>query len=261
MSIESTLLGKYNMKVKATFIAGFILFLLSEIMFFGSFFWTFFDRLFHITSYTFFFTNLEGFETLKWNTAPLLATTILISSGYFYNHAYYALLARRITIFSAYSTSALLLGFLFIYMQYLEYTELYATFSDTVFFSIFYLITGFHGVHVLIGTIFISKAHDAVTLSDNTVSTESTLLVLFALIYWHFVDTIWILVMLFIYQLNAADTFTLVNYNNVSIGKIVLPICNECTELLQTTKKLLNMKTTSASYFIERTIQYISNKS
>ncbi|MFO1129963.1 MAG: cytochrome c oxidase subunit 3 [Rickettsiales bacterium] len=92
-----------------------------------------------------------------------------------------------------------ILGVIFLIFQYLEYNFLNFKMQDNVNFSIFYLITGFHGAHVFIGIIFLlicyfKNLNNAKILKRNDFILTS--------IYWHFVDFIWILVFIFFYLLN-----------------------------------------------------------
>jgi cytochrome c oxidase subunit III len=90
--------------------------------------------------------------------------------------------------FNAYLLSLLtnLLGFLFLSIQYLEYKHLKFGLSDTVYCSLFYLLTGFHGVHVFLGNLLLIIQYSLKFLYAS----KSNLGLALALIYWHFVDII-----------------------------------------------------------------------
>ena len=178
-----------------------MLFLLSEIMIFGSFFWVFFDRLFHLSYVTGYLSVPTSVELIRWFKEPLYATVVLVASGYTCNYSYY--LFRENDLLQAYLYSFLtnLLGCIFLYIQYMEYSHLKFTISDTVYCAVFFLLTGFHGTHVLIGTLFLFVQYWIKWKEGNNNLLGLTL----ALIYWHFVDIIWIFLFIFVYLFNNLD--------------------------------------------------------
>jgi len=197
---ESMVFGKYNRKVRKTLVAGFILFLVSEVLFFAGFFWTYFDRFFHLSAFTGSRSVPFGLEMSIWYKKPLIATLILITSGYLGNAAHYWMKMKDWNKAVSYSITCILFGYLFLIMQLEEYMHLLFDISDSVFGSIFYLMTGFHGFHVIIGMIFLNFQHDR--LYYYHFSQERNLGYGLALVYWHFVDIIWILLYISLYLLN-----------------------------------------------------------
>lgn len=209
---ESNILGRYTRKVRASLIFGFFLFLLSEIMLFSGFFWSFFDRIFHLSYATFNMSQLNGFETIIWYKTPLKATVLLLTSGYTLNYAYYMLRIGNATISIFFMHITLICAYLFLWLQLEEYSELTFTIADSVYASLFFLLTGFHGMHVLVGTIFIIYSLERL-VTKNQLNTKHINFGL-ALIYWHFVDIIWIFLFIFIYMLNSWDFIFLVKKLN-----------------------------------------------
>lgn len=207
LTVESTLLGRYTKKVRGALVFGFILFLISEIMLFAGFFWSFFDRIFHLAYISFNMSQLNGFELIKWYKTPLMATLVLVTSGYILNYAYY-LFRCRIYESVYYVDAAWAFAILFLDIQMVEYQELTFTIADSVYSSLFFLLTGFHGVHVMVGTIFITYASKDLYSRKFTNTKHIGFGV--ALVYWHFVDIIWIFLFLFIYMLNSWDFIFLV---------------------------------------------------
>jgi cytochrome c oxidase subunit 3 len=162
MLTESSLMGRYGRKLRAAFCCGFILFLCSEIMLFGGFFWAYFDRLFDI-SY-----ELAGYllpsdlimiESIVW---PLVGTVILITSGYFVNQSYYLLRVGEYASHLLFGYVAILLAASFLLIQVLEYNESYFTISCSIYGSFFYLLTGFHGFHVTVGFLFLVEQYERI---------------------------------------------------------------------------------------------------
>lgn len=96
-----------------------------------------------------------------------------------------------------YSYITLLLAVLFLCIQVFEYNSLRFTISDGIYCSLFYLLTGFHGLHVMIGTIFLAIQTDR--LYRLKLTRDSHLGYALGLIYWHFVDVIWIFLFIFVY--------------------------------------------------------------
>ena len=196
---EESICGRYTKKLRSALYVGFMLFLLSELMLFGSFFWVYFDRIFHLSYVTHYFSSPLIPGHIKWFLEPLYASFVLLTSGYFCNSSYYNYQQNK--YFEGYIDSLCtnFLGFFFIYIQYVEYTHLTLSLSDHVYSSIFFLLTGFHGAHVLIGNIFLLYQYWYIFWDGNKNLFGLTL----ALIYWHFVDIIWIFLFIFVYFFNT----------------------------------------------------------
>lgn len=211
MLYESKFLGRYNIKVTATLVYGFLLFLSSEIMLFASFFWAFIDRYCTLSSYTGLWYTVavaESFDSIK---TPIFATLVLVTSGFTYNTAYYYYKGRMSLGFVLFSTLTLVLGSFFLWIQYNEYINLLCTISNTVSLSLFYLITGFHGAHVFVGILFIFLTQVQLTLYKS--STGNMLMLSISLMYWHFVDIIWLVVLTFLYFKQSLDLENYITYS------------------------------------------------
>ena len=199
--IEESYYGKYTKKIRSALLFGFILFLLSEVMLFGSFFWVYFDRLFHLSYVTGFLSVPTSVETIRWFKEPLYATIVLFASGWTANYSYYMFKMNDITsLKKAYFLSVLtnFLGCVFLYIQYMEYNHLNFTISDTVYCAIFFVLTGFHGLHVIIGNIFLFCQYlIKFSYRDNRVYGLA-----FSVIYWHLVDIIWVFLFICVYLFN-----------------------------------------------------------
>jgi len=202
--VEESFYGRYNKKLKTALLYGFLLFLLSEAMLFGTFFWAYFDRMFHLSYVTGFLSVPTSVEVIRWFKEPLYATIVLIGSGWSANYSYYMFCCNDISsLKKAYLFSFItnLLGFVFLYIQYIEYNHLNFTISDTVYCTIFYVLTGFHGIHVIIGNLLLLFQYWLkFNYRDN-----KTFGLSFAVLYWHFVDIIWIFLFLFVYLFNNID--------------------------------------------------------
>jgi len=203
LMLEASMIGRYNRKVSSSLVFGFFLFLLSEIMLFAGFFWSFFDRIFFVSYATFDLSYFNGVELIRWYKVPLVATIVLVASGFTLNYAYYLLKIQSYDYSILFLLITETFAYVFIILQVEEYLELTFTISDNVYCSLFFLLTGFHGMHVLVGTIFILVTHERIYLSHF--SNKKMIGFGLALVYWHFVDIIWIFLFFFIYILNNWD--------------------------------------------------------
>lgn len=194
---EGTFLGLHTVRVQMNLTIGFILFLLSEVMFFFAIFWSFF---YFSVSPSVWIGNVwppKGIEPISpWGVA-LLNTVILVSSGFYANYAHILLVSgdRNKSLYFLLVTIGL--GVLFTGFQLYEYGSAKFSINDSVFGSIFFFSTGFHGFHVLIGTLFL--VFSFLRHLFYHFMKEHHLGLKFAIWYWHFVDVIWIFLYLFVY--------------------------------------------------------------
>lgn len=185
---------------------GMLLFIVSEVMFFFVFFWSFFNSsLFPadvLGGETWAIKKgvwpPEGIKTLDpWNI-PFLNTLILLLSGTTVTWAHYSLIANNQKDLKLALLITVLLGLLFSLFQVYEYYHAEFHWKDGIFASNFYMVTGFHGFHVLVGTIFLfvcllraKQGH--FTKGHGHLGFE------FAAWYWHFVDVVWLFLFVFVY--------------------------------------------------------------
>lgn len=134
---------------------------------------------------------------------PLWNTVILLTSSVTVHFAHHAIKHNDRTKFNAWLAVTVLLGIIFLYVQYLEYHEAYVemglTLKSGIYGSTFFMLTGFHGFHVTLGTfmLFIQlmrglKGHFG---ADDQFGFEATAW------YWHFVDVVWLGLFIFVYVL------------------------------------------------------------
>ncbi len=178
---------------------GMILFIITEVMFFVAWFWAFFWA-------SLFPSKLEavggvwppqGIEVLDPFVYPLLNTLILLLSGTTVTWAHHALIHGQ----RAQAKSALwltvILGLLFTSLQAYEYHHASFTMAGNIYGATFYMATGFHGFHVIVGTIFLAVCLWRVYLGDFTPKQHFGFEA--AAWYWHFVDVVWLILFLAIY--------------------------------------------------------------
>jgi len=186
---------------------GMLLFIVSEIMFFAAFFWSFFHASIfpaEIVDPSSAWPIKQGIwppEGIKlvdpWNI-PFLNTLILLLSGTTVTWAHYSLTENNQEDFKKGLALTIALGVIFTCLQIYEYYHAEFGWKDGIFSSNFYLTTGFHGFHVLIGTIFLFICFLRAR-SGHFVKGQGHLGFEFAAWYWHFVDVIWLFLFVFVY--------------------------------------------------------------
>jgi cytochrome c oxidase subunit III len=189
---------------------GMAMFIASEVMFFFAFFWAFFNSALYpkifLEDVWDILTGVgvwppENIVTFEAWDLPFLNTLILLLSGTTVTWAHHALLHNdNKSVIQALAISVGL-GILFSSLQALEYSHAAFGFKDGIYASTFYMATGFHGAHVIIGTIFL--AVNLVRAMRGTLSPEGHLSFEFAAWYWHFVDVVWLFLFVFVYWWGA----------------------------------------------------------
>nr|AGH28107.1 cytochrome oxidase subunit 3 [Phrynocephalus mystaceus] len=194
---ESTFQGHHTKTVQKGLRYGMILFISSEVLFFFGFFWTFFFLSFNPTHNIGMQWPPKGIIPLNPFEVPLLNTMVLLASGFTVTWAHHSLMEgkRKKTIIAL--TMTVMLGAGFTFLQATEYYEASFTMSDSVYGSTFFLATGFHGLHVMIGTTFLIICLMRQSLYHFTTTHHFGFEA--AAWYWHFVDMVWIFLFTSIY--------------------------------------------------------------
>jgi cytochrome c oxidase subunit 3 len=194
---EGTFLGYHNPIVQIGLRYGMVLFIASEVMFFVAFFWAFFSSsLFPKEAIGGIWppANIKPFDPFE---VPFLNTLILLLSGTTVTWAHHALIHnnRRDLIRGLAITVAL--GVSFTSLQAWEYSHAAFKFTDGIYPSTFFMATGFHGFHVIIGTTFLIvcwfRARAGHFKPDHHFGFEA------AAWYWHFVDVVWLFLFICVY--------------------------------------------------------------
>lgn len=176
---------------------GIILFIVSEIIFFSSFFW----RFFHFSLSP----NIEigqiwpPISIISFNpiNVPLLNTIILISSGASITWAHHSLIKNEYSRARKGLSITWILGVYFSILQYIEYSQAEFNISDSSYGNIFFIATGFHGLHVIIGSLYLIFTDINIkTLNRNF---NHFLIIDLAAWYWHFVDVVWLFLYICVY--------------------------------------------------------------
>ncbi|MDS1138506.1 cytochrome c oxidase subunit 3 [Nitratireductor indicus] len=184
---------------------GMIMFIASELMFFVAWFWAFFDvSLFPgeasqvmRSEFTGGVWPPKGIEVLDPFHLPLYNTIILLLSGTAVTWAHHALLEndRKGLVWGLALTVAL--GVLFSFVQAYEYMHAPFQFKESIYGATFFMATGFHGFHVIVGTIFLFVCLLRAMAGDFTPKQHFGFEA--AAWYWHFVDVVWLFLFTFIY--------------------------------------------------------------
>nr|AMW67896.1 cytochrome c oxidase subunit III [Heterosmylus sp. YW-2016] len=194
---EGTYQGLHTYIVTIGLRWGMILFIISEVFFFISFFWAFFHSSLAPTVEIGSSWPPMGIHTFDPLQIPLLNTAILLSSGITITWAHHSLMMNNYsqTIQGLFFT--VVLGIYFSILQGYEYMEASFTISDSVYGSTFFMATGFHGLHVLIGTTFLLIC--LIRQINHHFSKNHHFGFEAAAWYWHFVDVVWLFLYISIY--------------------------------------------------------------
>jgi len=176
---------------------GILLFILSEVMFFLRFFWSYFHSGVS--------PNIElgqnwppnSIETFNPINVPLLNTIILIRSGFSITWAHHLIIKNN--LFKSKTTLLItcILGVYFTVLQIIEYIQSQFSIWDSTYGAIFFITTGFHGIHVIIGSTFLCV--NLILIKKIVVNKNHHMGFELAAWYWHFVDVVWLFLYLSVY--------------------------------------------------------------
>lgn len=189
--------GEHQEKVSIGLKIGIILFITSEVMFFSRFFWAYFHRGIR--------PNIEVGQVWPPNeiksfdptNVPLLNTLILISSGVSVTWAHHATIKNEQKKREKGLILTCALGLYFSLLQWMEYKQGEFSIGDSSYGSVFFIATGFHGIHVIIGTTFLVVTLINITIMSISKRHHNSFEI--AAWYWHFVDVVWLFLYLSIY--------------------------------------------------------------
>lgn len=191
--------GCHTSKVKDGLYLGMVLFIVSEAVFFVGLLWAFLHQALMPTVDIGMAWPPVGIVPVDWTRRPTLNTVLLQASYFSANQAKHAMDQGNISTCRNQLILTIFLGVLFSFYQYLEYSSQAFTFSDSIFGSTFYLSTGFHGMHVIIGFQYLLVC----LFNLNTAGPGKSTALDLAVLYWHFVDVVWVFILLLVYVWNG----------------------------------------------------------
>ncbi len=195
--IEASYQGYHTKNVQTGLKIGILLFIVSEVCFFVSFFWAFFhSALSPVIELGGVWPPL-GVETLNPFSIPLLNTAILLSSGATLTASHHYIVTSNRSKALLFLILTVVLGVIFTGLQAFEYGVAAFSISDSVYGSTFFVATGFHGIHVIIGTLFLLVS--LIRLNAHQFTSGHHIGFEGASWYWHFVDVVWLLLYICIY--------------------------------------------------------------
>lgn len=194
---EATYLGNHTLAVQRGLNAGVGLFIVSEALFFLAIFWAYFHSSMSPTMEVGGDWPPRGVESVNPFELPLLNTIILLSSGVTVTYAHHSIIGgnRKGALYGMILT--VMLAVIFTVLQAVEYKVSSFSITDSIFGSCFYFGTGFHGLHVIIGTAFIAVGLWRVLAYHSTDNHHLGLET--GILYWHFVDLVWLVLFVSIY--------------------------------------------------------------
>lgn len=178
-----------------------ILFISSEVLFFFSFFWSYFHFTLSPTIEARLHWPPIDIESFDYTNTPIVGTLVLLTSRITMTLAHHFIAKGDTQLCRINLLLTVVLGAFFTYLQASEYASAFFGIRDSTFGTVFFVLTGFHGLHVIIGTIFIrvSLTRRLSTSSRKNCCSSIEL----ASWYWHFVDVVWLFLYFLIYYLNS----------------------------------------------------------
>ena len=225
--IDESMAGKYSAQMDRSFRQGMSWFIFSEVMFFFAFFGAlFYARVFSVPwlggasnnamTHEVLWPTFEAIwpltqtpsgtvtEAMGWNGLPLINTIILLISSVTCHFAHVGLEQNKRKQLKTMLTVTVLLGVVFLFLQVEEYVYAYQEMglmlSSGIYGNTFYLLTGFHGLHVTLGTIMLFIMLLRIVIKDHF-TPENHFGFQATSWYWHFVDVVWVCLFIFVYIL------------------------------------------------------------
>lgn len=203
-SLELSESGEIRINIIKGLKFSFLLFIFSEVFFFFSFFWRYFH--FYLRPLRELGMSWPPLSIVMFNfiEIPLLNTLILLGSGISVTCSHFFFFYGNLKLSSIYLFFTFFLGLIFSFFQVLEYSRSFFSFNDSCFGSCFFTLTGFHGMHVLIGSLYLIFVFFRLNFNPPFFSLAPLSFEL-ARWYWHFVDVVWIILYFFVYAYSCSS--------------------------------------------------------
>ena len=194
---EGTFLGDHTIAVQKGLNLGMLFFILSEVFFFLSIFWALFHSSLSPAVELGGQWPPQGIESINPFELPLLNTILLLSSGATVTYSHHALINKNRKGAISGLVLTVVFALVFTVCQGIEYINAPFTIADGTYGSTFFMSTGFHGIHVIVGSIMLIVSLARLVqyhfTSTHHVGYESSIL------YWHFVDVVWLFLFVSVY--------------------------------------------------------------
>lgn len=194
--LESTA-GHHTSAVQQGLYIGFVLFLKTEVKLFFSFFWAFFHSSLNPDVAISSAWPPQGINFVYTRSQPLQGSTLLLASAFVLTLSHHAFQQGQKPKALSALLQAITLGASFVVKQYFEYSYSEFTIADSVFGSVFFLTTGLHAIHVILGVLFL--LYSATRILQDYYTIEHAISFEFAILYYHLVDVVWLFVFLTYY--------------------------------------------------------------
>ena len=197
IKLESIYMGEHSLKQNEMLYFGFLLFLLSEILIFATLIGSYFYNTINPSIELFNKYPYDGIIAIDKYSYPTSNTFILYLSGLSCTIAINSLYLKKKNKAFNYLIITLIFSTIFSYIQYIEYKNAPFSIIDGIYGTNFFILTGFHGIHVICGTLFL--IYTAYRIYFNIFTIDNSTGIICSSIYWHFVDYLWLILYIFLY--------------------------------------------------------------
>ena len=206
-------LGEHNFLVSKGLRLGVILFIVSEIMFFFRFFWAYFHSCLGCDCEVGFSWPPYKFSNIIVDpySIPFLKSILLLSSGVSITWCHHSIYIQKKQASLKSLIITIVLGLYFLYLQIREYKHSLISIKSGTYGRSFFVLTGFHGRHVTIGIILLTKNLFRLLLKKQSKSHHVGLEA--SIWYWHFVDVVWLMLYLLVYWFGFCTNFNISFYS------------------------------------------------
>ena len=174
-----------------------IFFIISEVLFFFSFFWSYFWERFIFNLKRGIYWPNKGIYPFYPYGVPFLNSILLLRSGGSVTWSHIIIYEKNHNSIINSINLTLIFGLSFTILQTYEYFQRTFTIEDSTYGRIFFLITGFHGIHVIIGSLILISVK--IRINKGIININHHVNIELSIWYWHFVDIVWLFLYIWVY--------------------------------------------------------------